>query len=78
MKKIALTLSFLMVFCAFVANLSACTSKRENITEYQIECSLQDNILSGKQTVTFYNDTELAFNELKFNPFKNLLNNYLI
>ena len=71
MKKIALTFSFLMIFCVFVANLSACTSKRENITEYQIECSLQDNVLSGKQTVTFYNDTELAFNELKFNLFAN-------
>ncbi|MBE5737029.1 MAG: M1 family metallopeptidase [Clostridiales bacterium] len=71
MKKIALTLSFLMIFCAFVVNLSACSNNKENITEYQIECSLQDNILSGKQTVTFYNDTELAFNELKFNLFAN-------
>lgn len=70
MKKIAITLSVLFLFCLNI-NLSACLNTKEKITTYQIECSLVDNVLSGRQTVSFYNNTDLTFKELKFNLFAN-------
>ena len=70
MKKIALLTCLLVTFCSLPFVLNGCDA-RQNLTEYKIDCTFNDNTLTGKQTVSFYNDTDLVFEELKFNLFGN-------
>lgn len=71
MKKIAVTLCLLMAVLILPFNAVGCGQPSQKITNYQITCELNDHTLSGKQSVTFYNGTDLTFNELKFNLFGN-------
>lgn len=41
------------------------------ITEYEITAELDGNVITGKETVTFYNSYDTSFNELKFNLYPN-------
>ena len=51
----------------------ACNDKKDDkeITTYDIDCELNGNVLSGKENVNFYNFTDNAFSELKFNLYGN-------
>ena len=60
-----------LIFTLLIFPLSACDNTAGGITEYKIECSLDGDILSGSETVDFYNNTETTFSELKFNLFAN-------
>ncbi|MCQ2387490.1 MAG: M1 family metallopeptidase [Clostridia bacterium] len=69
MKKIILIIVSLCLVLSVIC-FSGCKNKQK-ITTYDITCTLEDNILKGEETVSFYNDTENAFSELKFNLFAN-------
>ena len=71
MKKLtALFIALVFIFCLSFS--FGCKNKEsENITTYQIDCNLKDNVLEGRESVAFYNSTENAFTELKFNLFGN-------
>ena len=70
MKKTALVLTILIALCACF-NLYGCKKQNDSRTTYNINCTLNKNVLSGMETVGFYNDTENSFTELKFNLFGN-------
>lgn len=71
MKKFAVVIFSLLLAICSLTFFSACKEK-ERKTSYQIECTLSDDyVLSGREIVNFYNDTELTFKELKFNLFAN-------
>lgn len=70
MKKTSVILSFLMLI-AVVFSCVGCFNGHAKRTAYQIDCTLDGQTLSGKQTVDFYNDTETALTEIKFNLFGN-------
>lgn len=70
MKKTAIFLSLILLFSFSVINFG-CSDKSAKITEYEINASLDGYTLTASQTVTFYNDTENAYKELKFNLFGN-------
>ena len=42
-----------------------------NITAYEIDCEYADGVICGTEKVSFYNSTDNAFKELKFNLFAN-------
>ncbi len=70
MKKIGLALSVLLL--AFCLPFSVgCSSKANAKTQYQIDCSLDGNVLSGIEKVEFTNFTDNTFTQLKFNLFGN-------
>lgn len=69
MKIKCLFFSVLVVFsCLWFGG---CGNEKSDSTTYQIECVLTDNLLTAKESVNYYNDTETAINELKFNLFGN-------
>ncbi|MBQ7339720.1 MAG: M1 family metallopeptidase [Clostridia bacterium] len=69
MKKIlALSLTFLLAICSIT--FISCGQKTAR-SSYEIECKLVDNLIEGKEKVTFYNNTENSFTSLKFNLFAN-------
>lgn len=70
MKKITLLICFLFTLCTFPFVLSGCKNNQD-LTEYKIECTFNENKLVGKQTVSFFNNTDMVFDELKFNLFGN-------
>ena len=70
MRKIALLICVLFALCSFPFALNGCNSNQK-LTEYKIDCTFSDNTLTGKQIVSFYNNTDIVFNELKFNLFGN-------
>lgn len=69
MKKICVLLGVLLVFLSL--GVVSCADNSAKITSYEITCELTDNILKGRETVNFYNDSETEFSELKFNLFSN-------
>ena len=72
MKKTSVLLAFVLILPLFlIFNGCSCSSKNKDISIYEIQCELSGNTLTGKQKVTFYNDTDNAFSELKFNLFGN-------
>ena len=74
MKRFTLfLLSVITLFSALLCSGCSCSGcgGDKNISCYEIECSLKDNLLSCKQKVTFYNDSENAVKELKFNLYGN-------
>ncbi len=73
MKKIKTTV---ILFCAFVCvctsfAFTGCSAFIKENTTYNVKCSYTENVVSGTETVTFFNDTENVFKELKFNLFAN-------
>lgn len=69
MKKLALFITilfFVLIFPIF----SGCNENQSN-QKYQIDCTLEGNILTGKEDFTFINKTENAFSFLKFNLYPN-------
>ena len=40
-------------------------------TSYEIECELAGNVLTGREKITFLNETDNSFTELKFNVYGN-------
>ncbi len=69
MKKISLVLTFFLALSC--CNLFGCKNQRTTVTEYNVNCSLNGNILSGQERVTYLNDTDNVIEELKFNLFAN-------
>lgn len=60
------------VFCTLISCVSVGGCKQgEKLTSYQITCELKGKVLTGKEKVTFFNNTETAIKELKFNLFGN-------
>lgn len=71
MKKfLSLFLPVALIFCACFC-LGGCAENKSARTAYVIDCELTGNTLVGKEEVTFYNFTDNAFSELKFNLFGN-------
>jgi len=68
MKKAAIVFA-LIIFSSLLLGCSGCGGGK--ITTYTIECELNGNVLSGKETLVYYNDTETAVKTLKFNLFAN-------
>ena len=56
--------------CANFSGCSSCSGKSAR-TQYQIDCTLEEQVLKGKQIVNFYNSYDNSFKELKFNLFAN-------
>lgn len=69
MKKFATVLSLILFLTASVT-LTACKESKAD-THYEIQVTLNGNVLTGIETVTYVNDTETAIKELKFNLFGN-------
>ena len=69
MKKFWLLFSFFFAFI-LVCPFFGC-EKRDAITEYKIDCELNDNILTGEETVDFYNSYSQSLKEIKFNLYPN-------
>jgi len=69
MRKFGLALAFALLITA-IPLFSGCNEKQENTT-YTITCSYENGVLEGKEKVSFYNFTDNAFTELKFNLFGN-------
>ena len=68
MRKISFVLC--LVVLALSISFVGCKTNTAKRTEYEIEVSLSnDFVLTGKEVVTFYNDTDNAFDHLKFNLF---------
>ncbi len=69
-KIIILMLALIMALGVSVVGFG-CGTSAQNVTEYTIKCDLDDNIITGECTADFYNDTDNAFDELKFNLYAN-------
>ena len=71
MKKFyAMILGTVCIFCALL--FSGCFFSTVGRTNYYIECTLSEEmVLTGKEVVTYYNDTDNTFSEIKFNLFGN-------
>ena len=70
MKKFATILSLILFLTASVTFVG-CKGGARADTLYDISVTLENNLLTGTETVTYYNDTETAIKELKFNLFGN-------
>ena len=70
MKKLAVTIAAI-IFVIACPIFSGCGGKDAKTTTYTIDCTFSGNALVGSQTVDFYNDTQTALSELKFNLFGN-------
>ncbi len=69
MRKRALFLTAIIVLS--LITFVGCKEQDAKRTVYDISLNLEQNILTGSQTVNYYNDTETAINCLKFNLFGN-------
>ena len=69
MRKFAVILSVLFVlsFTAF----TGCKKDKTHRTFYDIQVSLEDSTLIGTECLTYFNDTDTAISELKFNLYGN-------
>lgn len=70
MKRTSLLLALVLLFTVSVI-CSGCSNQKLERTSYDITCTLDGNLLSGVEKVQFYNTSENAFSELKFNLFGN-------
>ncbi len=70
MKKIAIILAVLIACLCLPFSVGCAKAKGANI-KYEIDCALEDKILTGVEKVEFTNFTENSFTELKFNLFGN-------
>ena len=73
MKKIKQAILIFLAVCMSVGCIfvSGCSESQTKTTTYDIVCSYDDGILTGKERVEFYNFTSNAFKEIKFNLFGN-------
>lgn len=69
MKKVSILLSVLLLL-SFTA-LIGCKDKTAKRTSYDIEITFDDRTLVGTEKVNYFNDTETAISELKFNLYGN-------
>ena len=70
MKKTAFILCFILIFPILTVCFS-CGGKNADRTLYEIECSLDENVINGKEKVEYFNDSSVSVKELKFNLFAN-------
>lgn len=71
MKKLTAVL-LTILFVSLLCFNAGCKNKEDkNVSAYKIDCVIKDNFLEGEEQVTFYNSTDNAFTELKFNLFPN-------
>ena len=68
-KKLFSFLAAILLISALIP-VYGCKSAR-NITAYEIDCEYADGVVFGTEKVSFYNSTDNAFKELKFNLFAN-------
>ncbi|MBQ0099497.1 MAG: M1 family metallopeptidase, partial [Firmicutes bacterium] len=70
MKKIA---SIICALCFLTISIFcfSCRTSSSDRSSYNIDCTFDGESISGTEKVTFYNSTENAFSELKFNLFMN-------
>lgn len=68
-KKTLITLSIVLIAIAAVPIFSGCDKGKK--TTYEIDCEFDGTTVFGTETVVFYNDTDNAYRELKFNLFPN-------
>ncbi len=73
MRKFKFLILITLILSISIPTFVACSNsnKNENATTYQIDCRLEENVLTGIERVEFYNFTENAFSELKFNLYGN-------
>lgn len=73
MKKRARLISILLIiaFCVTFFTFSGCGQKDLERSKYEIQASLSENVLTGREKVSFYNSSENAFSVLKFNLYPN-------
>ncbi len=69
MKKISLIL--VAVTLAFSFCFVSCADKSSDRCVYELDLVYKDGVLDGKMDFTYYNDTDNAISELKFNLFAN-------
>ena len=68
-KLIVWVTSIIIIFsCVYCFG---CTDNQQNYTNYKIDVTLNENQLTGSQTVDYFNNTETAISVLKFNLFGN-------
>lgn len=70
-KNILVSLAIWLVLLTASFPLASCKGGMDHETSYEIECKLEGNTLTGKERVCFYNSSDTAFSELKFNLFAN-------
>lgn len=70
MKKTGIILAFILLLLT-IPCFSGCSKSANTRTKYDLVCSYEDGVLTGKEKVDFYNFTDNAFTELKFNLFGN-------
>lgn len=73
MKKVSLLLAIttaLLSLCFL-----SCTSETANKCVYELDLTYDSGVLDGKMDFTYYNDTDNAISELKFNLFANAYRN---
>ena len=68
MKKF---LPFILLFAVAFSLCGYGCEKERDRTVYEINCELSGNVLTGSETVEFYNFTDNAFGTLKFNLYGN-------
>ena len=68
-KKTLITLSLAALAVVAVTFFTGCGGGKR--TSYQIDCEFDGKTVFGTEKVEFYNDTDNAFSELKFNLFAN-------
>ena len=71
MFKKGLTLFFCLLLILSSCVVTGCTNLKSNNTLYDIECEYEEGVLTSTCTVNYYNNTENAFSELKFNLYGN-------
>lgn len=71
MRKIICFLSVAALCLAVMPVFTGCGKASQKISEYDIQCELVGDELFGKEKFTFYNSTETAVEELKFNLYGN-------
>ena len=69
MKKFGTLLIALILLCLTFGAVGC--KEKGDFTEYVITCELNGNVLTGEEKVSYYNDTDNAISELKFNLFGN-------
>lgn len=70
MKKMATVISAIIIL-SFSLCFVGCSNQKTNRTSYQIDCTLDGHVLTGKQVLTFYNSSQTTIKTLKFNLYAN-------
>lgn len=73
MKKISFALAILTLFSSLC--FSSCKTKSADKCVYGLDLTYQDGVLNGKLDFSYYNNTDAAIDQLKFNLFANAFRN---